>query len=306
MKRDLLSINDLTEKDIALILQKTKILKKMRKSNRKLNQLQDKTLALIFFKPSTRTRISFEVAMYELGGNVTYLSGDEIQISRGEPCADTAKVLSRYVHGIVIRTFSHSEVLELAQNSTIPVINGLTDLEHPCQILADLFTIYERHKKLDGLKIAFIGDGNNVANSWLLAAPKVNANFVLACPRGYEPDSGIVSSAIKEAKRKGVHIEVINDPKLAAKSADVIYTDVWISMGQEKDAKAKKSQFNRFQVNKNLLALAKPECMIMHCLPAHRGEEITADVIDGKNSVVWEQAENRLHVEKTILSLLLK
>ena len=278
----------------------------MRKTNRKLNQLQRKTLALIFFKPSTRTRISFEVAMYELGGNVTYLSGDEIQISRGEAAADTAKVLSRYVHGIVIRTFSHSEALELAQNSTIPVINGLTDLEHPCQILADLFTIYERRKKLEGLKIAFIGDGNNVANSWLLAAPKVKANFVLACPRGYEPKKEIIFSAMKEAKEKGVSIEIINDPKLAAKSADVLYTDVWVSMGQEKDEKAKKLQFSKFQINKNLLALAKPECMVMHCLPAHRGEEITADVIDGKNSVVWEQAENRLHVEKTILSLLIK
>ena len=305
MKKDLLSINDLTDKDIALILQKTKVLKKMRKTNRKLNQLHGKTLALIFFKPSTRTRISFEVAMYELGGNVTYLSGDEIQISRGEAAADTAKVLSRYVHGIVIRTFSHNEVLELAQNSTIPVINGLTDLEHPCQILADLFTIYERRKKLEGLKIAFIGDGNNVANSWLLAAPKVKANFVIACPRGYEPKSEIIFSAMKEAKRKGVKIEVINDPKLAAKSADVLYTDVWVSMGQEKDEKAKKLQFSKFQVNKNLLTLAKPECMVMHCLPAHRGEEITADVLDGKNSVVWEQAENRLHVEKTILSLLM-
>jgi len=262
--------------------------------------LKKKTLAMIFEKPSTRTRISFEVAIAQLGGNAIYMSPGEMQLSRGENIADTAKVLGRYVDAVAIRAYRHSDVAEFARYSEVPVINALTELEHPCQALSDLYTIKKRKKNFD-LKLAYIGDGNNVCNSLILASAIVGMRIEAATPRGYEPDENIV----KKAKKLSKKIEITNDPKEAAKDADIIYTDVWISMGQEKEKEKRLKAFNAYRVDKNIVNLGNNP-LIMHCLPAKRGLEITSEVLESKNSIVLEQAENRLHMQRAILYTLMK
>jgi ornithine carbamoyltransferase len=259
-------------------------------------------LGMIFDKASTRTRISFEVGMYQLGGMAIFLSGRDTQLGRGESIADTARIMSRYLNGVMIRTYDHRIVEEFASYATIPVINGLTDLLHPCQILSDLFTLIEIRGGYEGMKIAYIGDGNNIANSWINAAVRLPFHLSLACPEGYDPDQAILKRGMNEA---AASIAVYRDPLAAAKDADVIYTDVWASMGQEDQRETRIRDFQAFQVNMQLLSQARKDVIIMHCLPAHRGEEITAEVIDGVHSVIIDQAENRLHVQKAILELLL-
>ncbi len=268
--------------------------------------LQGKSLAMIFQKPSTRTRVSFEVGMFELGGTALYLSAGDIQLHRGESIADTARVLSRYVDGIVARVFSHQDILDLARHSTVPVINGLSDLLHPCQALADYFTLREVRGTLEDRKLAYVGDGNNVCHELLFGAAKLGLRMSVASPAGYEPNQLIVKSATREAQKLGIPApEVMADPFAAAEGADVVYTDVWTSMGQEEAAEARKKAFAEFTVTPEMMAAAAPEAVFMHCLPAHRGEEVAAAVIDGPKSVVFEQAENRLHVQKAVLMLLL-
>jgi ornithine carbamoyltransferase len=264
--------------------------------------LEGRTLACIFHKPSLRTRVSFEVAMHQLGGNSLYLTDQEIGIGSREAPQDVARVLSRYVSAIMIRTFDQAIVETLAKHASVPVINGLTDLLHPCQIMADLLTIRERRHNLDNLTVAFIGDGNNVSRSWLNAAAKLDFRFVLACPKGYALDPDFVSGALggKDLYRE------INDPREAVKEADVLYTDVWTSMGQEADAAKRKADFADFQLNQQLLDAAPSHAIVLHCLPAHRGEEITDEVIESERSLVFDQAENRLHVQRALLSILIK
>jgi ornithine carbamoyltransferase len=302
MKKDLLNISDMEEADFEKIWSKAKTLKEDLKKGKTHNTLQGKTLGMIFDKSSTRTRISFEVGMYQLGGIALFLTSRDTQIGRGETISDSAQMMSRYLNGIMIRTFSQKSVEEFARYATIPVINGLTDLLHPCQILSDLFTIKEKKGSYDRLKIAYIGDGNNIANTWIEAAAILPIQLSLACPEGYNPDRKIMARGKKEA-REG--ITLYRDPLDAAKDADVLYTDVWVSMGQESENEERKKIFKNYQINKRLLKEAKKNAIIMHCLPAHRGEEIAADVIDGPQSVVIDQAENRLHVQKAILEILL-
>ncbi len=300
-KKDLISVKDLTIEEIYRILDLTK---KLKKKNKKL--LKNKTLGLIFEKPSTRTRVSFEIGIYQLGGIGLYLNRNDLQIGRGESVKDTAMTLSRYLDGIMIRAFSHSMVEELAQYATIPVINGLTDLLHPCQALSDFFTIVEYKKRLSNLKIGFIGDGNNVANSLIITAAKTGANITVASPEGYTVKDEIKSIGNDIAKKSGSRIEFTSDPAESAKNADVLYTDVWVSMGQEQEKSKRNEIFQKYQINSSLLKYAKDDVIVMHCLPAHRGEEITDEVIDGNYSVVFDQAENRLHTQKAIMALLMK
>lgn len=262
--------------------------------------LKKKTLAMIFEKPSTRTRISFEVAMAQLGGNAIYMSPGEMQLSRGENIADTARVLSRYVDAVAIRAHSHSDVAEFAKHSEIPVINALTDLEHPCQALSDLYTIKKRKKSFD-IRLAYIGDGNNVCNSLILASAIVGMHIAVATPRGYEPDENIV----KKAKRLSKKIELTHEPREAAKGADIIYTDVWVSMGQEREKEKRLKAFKDYKIDKEIVKLGNNP-LIMHCLPAKRGLEITSEVLESKNSIVFEQAENRLHMQRAVLHKLMK
>ncbi len=301
-KKHLLTISDLSKAEIDEIFEKAGLFKGRQKMGIPHNPLVGKTLGLIFDKASTRTRISFEVAMYQLGGNAIFISHRDSQIGRGEPIKDSARVLSRYVDGIVIRTFGHTIVEEFAQYSSVPVINGLTDLHHPCQVLTDVFTIIEKKGNYKGLKVAWIGDGNNMANSWIEAAAKLGFDLVLACPDGYWPDKRVLERAKKEAASK---IEVVADPKKAAEDADVLNTDVWASMGQEEEIEKRKKAFKGYQINSEILKLAKKDAIVMHCLPAHREEEITDEVMECPNSVVFDQAENRLHVQKVILEKLL-
>ena len=296
MKKDLISIRDLTSAEITKLFDKASQLKLNRKTHD--TPLNNKTLGLIFEKPSNRTRVSFEVGMFELGGHTIYLGSDEIELGKRETIKDAAKVLSRYLDGIVVRTFSHDRFLEIALHSSVPVINGLTDLLHPCQALSDLFTIKEK-KGLEGVTLAFIGDGNNVLNSLLYGCSKIGLKVNVACPKGYEPNKDILKEASDVAM-------LFDSAKEAAKDADIIYTDVWTSMGQQKEHKNRLKAFKDFQVNSKILKLAKKDAMVMHCLPAHRGEEITDEVLDGKHSIVVDQAENRLHVQKAILIRLLK
>jgi ornithine carbamoyltransferase len=263
------------------------------------------TLGLLFEKPSTRTRVSFEVGMHQLGGRTTFLSLADIQVSRGETIADTAAVLSRYLDGLVIRTFDHAVVEQWAHHATIPVINGLTDLCHPCQALSDLLTIRERKGRLKGLKLAYVGDGNNIANSLIEAAAKTGMTISLGCPAERRPDQGVLNRAREEAARTGATIELTDQPVVAVKDADVIYTDVWVSMGHEQEQDHLVKILAPYQVNERLVRLAKPDAIIMHCLPAHRGQEVTANVLDGPQSVIFDQAENRLHMHKAILLELL-
>ncbi len=301
MQKDLISIHDLRVSEVEKILSYAKKLKKKPLQS----ILKGKSLALIFEKPSTRTRVSFEVGMYELGGKTVHLSPRAVQLGVRESISDVARTLSCYVDGVMLRTFAHKNLLEFAHYSEVPVINGLSDLLHPCQALGDIFTIIEKKKNLKGLKFAYIGDGNNVCHSLMFAAAKLGINMTVATPVAYAPKPEIVKLALKDAKKTGSKIEIINDPMGAARNADVIYTDVWASMGQEKEAQTRKKDFVGFQVNSKLMALAKKDVVVMHCLPAHRGEEITNEVLDGKHSVVFDQAENRLHVQKAILALLL-
>jgi len=268
-------------------------------------RLIGKTLGLLFEKPSTRTRVSFEAGINQLGGQSLFLSAAEIQLSRGESVADTAHVLSRYLDGLVIRTYDQATVEEWAREATIPVINGLTDLCHPCQALSDLLTIKEKKGALAGLKIAYVGDGNNVANSLIECAAKMGLAISLGCPTGYEPDQRVVDQARVEADKTGADIALTKDPQVAVKDADVVYTDVWVSMGQEQEQSRRVKTLAPYQVNERLLKSAKPDAIVMHCLPAHRGQEIATGVLDGPQSVVMDQAENRLHMQKAILVELL-
>ena len=267
--------------------------------------LKNKTLAMIFEKSSTRTRVSFEVGMYELGGTALFLSTNDLQIGRGEPIKDTAKVLSRYVDGIMIRAKKHSDVVELAKQSDIPVINGLTDLEHPCQAFADMLTIKEYKNNFNG-KLTFVGDGNNVSNSLLLICAYLGMDFTIACPKGYEINEEIYKKGKEIGSKTGSEIIVTDNMELALKGADIVYTDVWVSMGDEKESEKRHDDFKPYQVNTESMKLAKDDAIFMHCLPAIRGEEVTSDVIDGKQSVIYDQAENRLHAQKAILYHYLK
>ncbi len=301
MKKDLLSFADMTAADFETVWRRTDRLKKLYQEGREHASLKGKTLGMIFDKSSTRTRISFEVGMYQLGGIALFLNSRDTQIGRGETIADSARMMSRYLNGIMIRTFAQESVEELACYASIPVINGLTDLLHPCQILADLFTIREKKGTYEGITVAYIGDGNNVANSWIEAAGRLPFRLCLACPEGYDPDRRILD----DAACGNSEIVLTRDPFDAAANADVLYTDVWTSMGQEAEQQERKKVFQNYQINGQLLAVAKKDAIVMHCLPAHRGEEITADVIDGPQSVVIDEAENRLHVQKAILEMLL-
>jgi ornithine carbamoyltransferase len=303
MPRHLLSIFDLSKKDFKILFKRAAQLKKEKKSGKSHEALKRKSIGMIFEKLSTRTRVSFEVAINDLGAACLYMNPSDLQLGRGESIADTAKILSSYLDGIIIRTYEQDRIEEFAQHSTVPVINALTDLGHPTQIAADLFTIVEAGKKLNKIKLAYVGDGNNIVNSFIGAASTLGFNLSIATPKGYEPDSEF----LKKAKEKGNgSIEVVNDPKIAVENADVLYTDVWVSMGQEKETKKKQKIFKPFQINNDLLSLANPGAIVMHCLPAHKGEEITEDVLEGPNSVVYEQAENKLHMGKAILEMFLK
>jgi ornithine carbamoyltransferase len=303
--KNLISINDLSQEEVAQILETAEIMKLRHYSNEEQPLLKGKVLGMIFQKPSLRTRVSFEAGMIQLGGAAIYLGPEDIKLGQREATKDIAQVLSRYVDGIMARTFSHEIILELANYSSVPVINGLSDLLHPCQILGDLLTIKEKKGRLSNLKLAYLGDGNNVAHSLLFGAVKVGMDIVLATPSNYEPKSEIVEQAKKDAKKMGSRVEIIHNPLKAADEADIIYTDVWTSMGFEKERDTRKNVFRPYQINQDLVNRAKDDVIILHCLPAHRGEEITDEVIDGPHSVVIDQAENRLHTQKAILALLL-
>jgi ornithine carbamoyltransferase len=303
--KNLISINDLSKEEVAQILETAEIMKLRHYSNEEQPLLKGKVLGMIFQKPSLRTRVSFEAGMIQLGGAAIYLGPEDIKLGQREATKDIAQVLSRYVDGIMARTFSHEIILELANYSSVPVINGLSDLLHPCQILGDLLTIKEKKGRLSNLKLAYLGDGNNVAHSLLFGAVKVGMDIVLATPSNYEPKSEIVEQAKKDAKKMGSRVEIIHNPLKAADEADIIYTDVWTSMGFEKERDTRKNVFRPYQINQDLVNRAKDDVIILHCLPAHRGEEITDEVIDGPHSVVIDQAENRLHAQKAILALLL-
>ena len=302
MKKNILTLLDLNKEDYEHFFKRSIELKNRYKKGIFDFSLKGKTQALIFDKPSTRTRISFETAMSQLGGTTIFLNAAETQMSRNEPVQDTARVLSRYLDCLVIRTYGHDLIEEFAEFSSIPVVNALTDLYHPCQVLSDLQTIIEHKGGYRDIKIVWLGDGNNVAHSWINAAAVLGLNLVLACPEGYFPDQVVLDKAI--ARQNG-RIKVLSDPVQALKQADVIYTDVWASMGQEEDLQSRKKIFGKFQVNKELISNAADDVIVMHCLPAHRGEEISADVLEGPNSVVWDQSENKLHMHKAILETLI-
>ena len=302
MKKDLLTINDLSVSEINDIFKLASELKEKRETFGE--PLKGKTLGLIFEKPSNRTRVSFEVGITELGGHAIYLGSYEIDLGKRESPKDVAKVLSRYLKGIIARTFSHKTVVELAKYSSIPVINGLTDYQHPCQALSDLFTIKEK-KGLDGITVAFVGDGNNVLNSLMLASLKLGVSVNVATPKAYCPDDKILRFARAAALSSGAKLDISNDPVKAASGADVLYTDVWVSMGQEKEAAKRIKAFEKFRLDDGIVGKAKPGCAVMHCLPAHRGQEITDSVMDSRHSIVYDQAENRMHVQKAVLLKLL-
>jgi ornithine carbamoyltransferase len=301
--KDLIGIADIERADIDAIFATCKRLKCEIAPEQQRGILAGKTLAMIFEKPSLRTRVSFEAGMTQLGGHAIYLAPSDIQLGKRESIGDAARTLDRMCDLIMARTFAHSTVEELAKHSKVPVINGLSDLEHPCQALADFFTILEKKGKLEGIKVAFVGDGNNVAHSLMLVAAKMGADFTIACPENYEPSEEIVRRAREDASKTGAKIEIVRDPKEAVSGADVVYTDVWASMGQEHEAEEREKAFASYQVNAQLMGLAKPDAIFMHCLPAHRGSEVTDDVIDSPQSVVFDEAENRLHVQKAIMVL---
>ncbi|MBN2109869.1 MAG: ornithine carbamoyltransferase [Methanosarcinaceae archaeon] len=297
MMKHLLSMTDLSHEDLVELLDMAADLKEKRLRGKVTDLLKNKSIGMIFEKSSTRTRVSFEVAMSDLGGHALYLNTRDMQLGRGETVADTAHVLSRYLYCLVARVYSHDTVRELAENSSIPVVNALSDLEHPCQILADLLTIREYKNRLKGLKYAWIGDGNNVCNSAILGCAMSDMEIAVACPPGYEPNGKIV----EQARKLGGRVTVTNDPLEAATDADVLYTDVWVSMGDEQEREKRLADLSPYQINSGLVDAAKQDVIVMHCLPAHRGEEISADVMDGPHSVVFDQAENRLHAQKALL-----
>jgi ornithine carbamoyltransferase len=303
MKRDFLTILDLSFEEIDALLRRASTLKEDLRNDVLKPTLTGKTLGLIFDKPSTRTRVSFEVAMYQLGGRVIFMSSQDTQLSRDEPLRDTALVLSRYIDGLVVRTFDDASLQELARHAEIPVINGLTDLYHPCQVMGDILTIQEKKGDLKSLRIAWVGDGNNVAHSWINAAARLPFNLSLACPPGYEPKKEILETAKKLA---GERIICGNDPLEAVRDADVINTDVWTSMGQDEERRERLAAFQGYQINGDLLRKAKSDAIVLHCLPAHRGEEITDEVMDGPNSAIFDQAENRMHLQRALLDWLLR
>lgn len=306
--RDFLTIQDFTLDELWSVLHLARDLKlRFYSGERIIPLLEGKTLAMIFQKPSTRTRVSFSVGMYQLGGRALYLNWNDLQLRRGETIQDTARVLSRYVDGIMARVYSHRDVEDLAEAALIPVINGLSNLFHPCQILSDIFTIWEKMGKLRGLTLSYVGDAaNNIAHSLLVGCSKFGLNVKMGCPRGYEPRERVLEMALKNAEMSGSQIEILNSPVEAVENADVIYTDVWVSAGQEAEAEVRMKVFPPFQVNRALLENAPSSVMVMHCLPAKRGREITDEVIDGPSSIVWVQAENRLHVQKALLALILQ
>jgi ornithine carbamoyltransferase len=301
-KRDYLTVDSLTTEELSKVLD---LAEELKRDRRQRDDLAGKSVAMIFEKPSTRTRISFEVAIAELGGHAVILNANELQLGRGETVEDTARVLSRYVHAVVVRTFAQSRLETLAAAGSIPVINALSDFSHPCQALADLQTIREHRGSLAGLKLAYLGDGNNVAHSLLKAGALAGMHVAVGSPAGYEPIPQVVDQAESLAAETGGQVTCTSDPLEAASDADIVYTDVWASMGQEGEASARTMLFRPFQVNAHVMEAAKPDALVMHCLPAHRGEEISADVIDGPNSVVFDQAENRLHSQKALLLFLL-
>ncbi len=303
--KHLLSIRDLSPENINEIFKLAAFLKRQQKNGIAHHLLQGKTLGMIFTKSSTRTRVSFEIGMYQLGGHAIFLSSNDIQLGRGETIADTARVLSRYLDGIMIRTFSQEEVEGLARYGSIPVINGLTDLVHPCQALADLFTLKEVKGTLKGLVMAYVGDGNNVLNSLLLACSKMGVNLIAATPEGYDCNSDILNEALATAGSTGCSLKITRDPAEAVKDADAVCTDTWISMGKEEEKKKRLEAFSGFTVDSSLFSLAKDDAVFLHCLPAYRGYEVTDDIIDGSNSIVFQEAENRLHVQKAIMVTLM-
>ena len=304
MKKDLLSIQDLSAQDILAILDLAADIKA--NSGKYASALKGKSIGLIFQKPSNRTRVSFEIGMFQMGGHSIYLGSSELGMGGRESVKDVACVLSRYLNGIVARTYKHEVVEDLAKHASIPIINGLSDMAHPCQALGDMFTIREKFGTFKGVTLAYIGDGNNVLNSLMIAAARLGVDVKAATPVTYEPDPAMIRLAKTVAKKSGSRVEFSNDPHKAAKDADVLYTDVWISMGQEKEAQERVKAFKEYQLNDKLLKLAKTMCVVMHCLPAHRGQEITDSVMDSNHSIVYDQAENRMHVQKAVLLKLLK
>lgn len=304
-QKHLLTLQDWSENEIYQCLSLAAKIKAMQKNGQAQTCLRGKTLAMIFAKSSTRTRVSFEVGTTQLGGSALFLSTADIQLGRGEPISDTAQVLSRMVDGIMIRTFKQSDLEELARHGSIPIINGLTDEFHPCQVLADLLTIYEKKGTLKGLKLAFVGDGNNMAHSLMIGCSKLGMDVAIASPDGYKPNPVYTAWSVANAEKHGSKVTICSDPLEACKDADILYTDVWASMGQEGEAAKRKQDFEGYQINEETLAVAKKDCIFLHCLPAHRGEEVTAEVIDGKHSVVFDEAENRLHAQKAVMALLM-
>ncbi|MFD1139420.1 ornithine carbamoyltransferase [Paenibacillus urinalis] len=303
--RDFIEFTDYSKEEIEYLLQLAIEIKKKQKSGEVYQPLKGKTIGLIFEKSSTRTRVSFEVGMFQLGGHALFLSKNDIQLGRGETISDTAQVLSRYLDGIMIRTFAHSNVTELAKYADIPVINGLSDDAHPCQVLADFQTVLEHKGQLKGLKMSYVGDGNNMAHSLMLGAAKLGVHVSVASPEGYEPNSAIVEKAKSIAQESGSQVVVTRSPEEAVKDADIIYTDVWASMGFEEEQQAREAAFADYQVNEELVKGAKKDYIFLHCLPAHRGEEVSEGVIDGPNSAIFDQAENRLHAQKALMAALM-
>lgn len=304
--RDLLCLSDFSPAEIMEIITLAAEMKARRPKGDSPPLLAGRTLGLIFHKASTRTRVSFEVAMLQLGGHSLFMPGGQTQLGRGESIADTGRVLSRYLDGIVVRTFAQADLEELARWAAVPVINALTDLQHPCQVLADLLTVWEHKGRLAGLKLAYVGDGNNMAHSLLMGGAKVGMRVAVATPSAYRPDPAVVAKAFAAAREGGGAVEVLEDPVAAVRDADVVVTDVWASMGCEEEKELRAGVFPPYQVNAELTAGAHPDFLFLHCLPAHRGEEVTADIIDGPRSVVWDEAENRLHAQKALLVLLLQ
>lgn len=303
--RDFLGLVDYTPEEIRYLIDLAIELKKKQKAGEVYQPLKGKTLGMIFEKSSTRTRVSFEVGMYQLGGHALFLSKNDLQIGRGEPILDTAQVMARYLDGIMIRTYAHRTVIDLARGSTVPVINGLTDRSHPCQALADYQTVLEKKGKLSGLKIAYIGDGNNMVHSLMMGAAKLGMHMAVASPEGYDPNPEVVQNSRENAAKTGGSLLLTRDPKEAIADADVVYTDVWASMGFEEEQKERELAFANYQVNEELTRYANKDYLFMHCLPAHRGEEVSEGVIDGPNSIIFDQAENRLHAQKAVMAALM-
>ena len=302
--RDFLSVRDVTREEIHGLFRLALAMK--RKPKKFSRSLEGKALALIFEKPSLRTRTSFDIGIQQLGGYSLYLSPNEISLGKRESIHDVAKNLERMVQGIMIRTFAHQIVIDMAKHASVPVINGLTDYSHPCQAMADYLTLLEHKGKLEGLKLCYVGDGNNVAHSLMFAGARLGVNVTVACPEGFEPNKDALRDAVEDARATGATIEVVRDPKEGVRGADALYTDVWASMGQESEVETRKKIFRPYQINSQLMALAKPDALFLHCLPAHRGDEVTDEVIDSKHSVVFDEAENRLHAQKAIMHELMK